>query len=237
MPFYAIEQWLPITCLVRHDQRHQDSVQDISIFDNTLADDPNANATKGNTPRDFNDHLDEDSTPTYEKNNDDDSLPPMPDKNANTIDSIIPLPPLPHIMDISKIFTQNVHGLWCQAQDQDGRIIPNCKCDMAKLEHLIHRMQSGDIDAWLIQEIWLEDGDFNTNIDGYHMFRTNSPVGSTGRNHLFCGVAVILSPDTFLHGKLQGPLYQSHQTQQDHLLDASLEFHSSLNVAITKGRK
>ena len=90
---------------MRHNQHHQDSVQDISIFDNTLADDPDANATEGNTPRDTNDYLDEDPTPTYEKNNDDDSLPPMPDKNANTIDSIIPLPPLPHIMDISKIFT------------------------------------------------------------------------------------------------------------------------------------
>jgi hypothetical protein len=128
----------------------------------------------------------------------------MPNKNANTIDSIIPLPPLPHIMDISKIFTQNVHGLWRRAQDQDGKIIPNCKGDMTKLEHLIHCMQSDDIDAWLIQETWLEDDNFNTNIGGYHMFRTNSPVGSTGRDHLCCGVAVILSSQYFLAWKAAG---------------------------------
>jgi hypothetical protein len=75
---------------------------------------------------------------------------------------------------------------------------------MTKLEHLIHCMQSDDINAWFIQETWLEDEDFNTNIGGYHMFRTNSPVGSTGCDHLFCGVAVILSPRYFLAWKAAG---------------------------------
>ncbi len=36
------------------------------------------------------------------------------------------------------------------------------------------------------------------------MFRTNSPVGSTGRDLLFCGVAIILSPQYFLAWKAAG---------------------------------
>ncbi len=38
----------------------------------------------------------------------------------------------------------------------------------------------------------------------YHCFRTNSPVGSTGRDHLFRGVAIILSPQYFLAWKAAG---------------------------------
>jgi hypothetical protein len=65
---------------------------------------------------------------------------------------------------------------------------------MTKLEYLVHRMHCNDIKAWLVQETWLEDDDFDTKIGGYHMFRTNSPVGNTGRDHLFGSVAIILSP-------------------------------------------
>ncbi len=65
-------------------------------------------------------------------------------------------------------------------------------------------MRSDGINAWLVQETWLEDKDFNTNIGGYHMFHTNSPVGSTGCDHLFRGVAIILSPWYFLAWKAAG---------------------------------
>jgi hypothetical protein len=75
---------------------------------------------------------------------------------------------------------------------------------MTKLEYLIHRMHSDDINAWLVQETWLEDEDFDTNIGGYHMFRTNSPVGSTGRNHLFYGIAIIIFPWYFLAWRAAG---------------------------------
>ena len=88
-------------------------------------------------------------------------------------------------MDISKICTQNAHGLWCRARDGDGNIIPNCERDTTKLEHLIHRMQIDDIDAWLVQETWLEDDDYDTVVGGYHIFCHNSLVSSTGRDHLF----------------------------------------------------
>jgi hypothetical protein len=65
-------------------------------------------------------------------------------------------------------------------------------------------MQVNDIEAWLVQETWLENDDFNTDIGSYHLFRHNSPVGTTGRNHLFCGIAIILSPRYFLAWKAAG---------------------------------
>ena len=46
-------------------------------------------------------------------------------------------------------------------------------------------MQIDDIDAWLVQETWLEDDDYDTVVGGYHIFHHNSPVSSTGRDHLF----------------------------------------------------
>jgi hypothetical protein len=64
-------------------------------------------------------------------------------------------------------------------------------------------MQVDNINAWLVQETWLEEDDFNTDIGSYHLFRHNSPVGTTGRNHLFHGVAIILSP-RFLAWKAAG---------------------------------
>jgi hypothetical protein len=67
-------------------------------------------------------------------------------------------------------------------------------------------MQVDNINAWLVQELWLEEDDFNTDIGGYHLFRHNSPVGTTRRNHLFCGVAIILSPRYFLAWKAAGSL-------------------------------
>ena len=65
-------------------------------------------------------------------------------------------------------------------------------------------MQVDDIDAWFVQETWLEDDDFNTTIGGYHLFRHNSPIGTTGHDHLFRGVAIILSPTYFLAWRTAG---------------------------------
>ena len=65
-------------------------------------------------------------------------------------------------------------------------------------------MRHDDIDAWLIQETWLEDDDFSTTIGGYHVFRHNSPIGTTGRDHLFRGVAIILSPRYYLAWRAAG---------------------------------
>jgi hypothetical protein len=65
-------------------------------------------------------------------------------------------------------------------------------------------MQVDDIDAWFVQGTWLENDDFNTTIGGYHLFRHNSPIGTTGRDHLFHGVAIILSPRQFLAWRTAG---------------------------------
>ncbi len=54
-------------------------------------------------------------------------------------------------------------------------------------------MRVDDIDPWLVQETWLEDDDFDTDIGGYHLFRYNSPI-----------VAIILSPRYFLAWKAAG---------------------------------
>jgi hypothetical protein len=107
-------------------------------------------------------------------------------------------------MDISKIYTQNVHGLWCRARDSNGNIINNCERDTTKLEHLIHRMRTDDIDAWLVQETWLEEDDLDTVIGEYHIFRHNSLIDSTGRNHLFCSVAIVLSLRYYLAWRAAG---------------------------------
>ncbi len=50
-------------------------------------------------------------------------------------------------MNISKINTQNAHGLWCCARDRNGNIISNCQCDTTKLEYLVHKMRVDNIDA------------------------------------------------------------------------------------------
>ena len=107
-------------------------------------------------------------------------------------------------MDISKIQTQNAHGLWCHPRDKDGNIIANSEHDTTKLEHLIHQMRIDIIDTWHVQETWLEDDDYSTTIGAYHVFRHNSPIGDTGRDNLFHGVAIILSPRYFLAWKAAG---------------------------------
>jgi hypothetical protein len=202
--------------------------------------DPSNDVTNRNTPRDPIHYYDDDD-PTYSLDDDKD-LPPSHNAPSNEPpnDAIVLFPPPPLIMDISKVFTQNIHGLWCRPQNQDGTVIANSEQDMTKLKYLIHRMRSDDIDAWLVQETWLEDKDFNTNIGGYHMFHTNSPVGSTGCNHLFCGIAIILSPRYFLAWKAAGsprPYTTDPARAPEHLLAASLEFHLNSNAVTTEGEK
>ncbi len=65
-------------------------------------------------------------------------------------------------------------------------------------------MQFDDIDAWLIQETWLEDNDYYTVVGGYHIFCHKSPINFTGCDHLIQGVAIILSPRYYLAWKAAG---------------------------------
>ena len=189
--FDPITQWLPTlyTSPSSHDDfthstdalsfSHGDALDDITLDNSTDNDDDN-------TP-----------SPPISTNN--------PPHHALSIACPnIQYTPPPTTMDISKIYTQNVHGLWCRARDSNGNIINNYECDTTKLEHLIHRMRTDDIDAWLVQETWSEEDDFDTVIGGYHIFRHNSPIDSTGRNHLFRGVAIVLSPRYYLAWRAAG---------------------------------
>ena len=183
----TITHWLPTFCSIATSQasldNDTDSVTgpDVPLTDTFTYEDQDSN---------------DDSSPTTSVNPQPAALPILHTVTAPKAS--------PSTMDISKINTQNAHGLWCRARDRGGNIIPNCQCDTTKLEHLIHKMRVDDIDAWLVQEKWLEDDDFDTDIEGYHLFRHNSPIGATGRDHLFRGIAIILSPRYFLAWKAAG---------------------------------
>ena len=170
-----------------------------------------SSSTNDNPTHAADDPSSDDIFPSTNYDNDVNDAPPLPSipttppqHTLSITRHNIPSQTPPTVMDISQIYTQNAHDLWCRARDQDGNIIPNCKRDTTKFEHLIHRMCVDDIDAWLIQETWLEDDGYDTVIGGYHIFRHNSPIGSTGRDHLFRGVAIILSPRYYLAWKAAG---------------------------------
>ncbi len=189
--FDAIDHWLPLTSLTGSCDIHRDLIQGNPISVTTLAADATDDDADHAMPHDPN-FYDIDTTHLSAPDHKGDSFTSSDSPSPMT--TLTPLSPLKPIMDICTIITQNVHGLWCRSRNGDGSIIPNCECDMTKLEYLVYRMHCDDIDAWLIQETWLEDDDFDTNIGGYHIFRTNSPIGETGRNHLFRGVTIILLP-------------------------------------------
>ena len=65
--------------------------------------------------------------------------------------------------------------------------------DLSKLEYLIDHMRQNNIGAWLVQETWEEGNEFDVNVNGYHIFCHNANHGENGHQHLFRGVAIILS--------------------------------------------
>jgi hypothetical protein len=58
-------------------------------------------------------------------------------------------------------------------------------------------MRNNDVGAWLVQEMWEEDDELDTDIGGYHIFRQHSTKGKDGRWHLFKGVGIIISPQFY----------------------------------------
>ncbi len=68
---------------------------------------------------------------------------------------------------ISKILTQNVHGLRRRACDDDGNLCPNSPPDYTRYEHLITTKKLKDIDVCFVQETWLEGDVFDEIINGY----------------------------------------------------------------------
>ena len=95
---------------------------------------------------------------------------------------------------LTTIYTQNAHGLWHCPRDADGNILVDKPPDLSKLEYLIDYMRQNDVGVWLVQETWEEGGKFDVNVNGYHIFRHNANCGENGYQHLFRGVAIILSP-------------------------------------------
>jgi hypothetical protein len=91
---------------------------------------------------------------------------------------------------MSTYCTQNAHGLWRLATDEDGKNLSNQPQDTTKFEHLIASMKVKCLDMYFLQDTWLEDDEFDVNIGGYHVFCHNGPNG----NHLHQGVAIVLSP-------------------------------------------
>ncbi len=94
---------------------------------------------------------------------------------------------------MTTIYTQNAQGLWRRPRDTDGNILVDAPPDLTKLEYIIDHMRAHDIGAWLLQETWEEGNNFDTKIGGYHVFCHNAERGVTGRQHLYRGVAIILS--------------------------------------------
>ena len=103
---------------------------------------------------------------------------------------------------MTTIYTQNARGLWRRPRDLDGNILVDAPPDLTKLEYIIDYMRQHDVGSWLLQETWEEGDNFDTEIGGYRVFHHNAKRGTTGRQHLFRGVAIILSPQFHMHGSL-----------------------------------
>jgi hypothetical protein len=54
-------------------------------------------------------------------------------------------------------------------------------------------MHQNDVGAWLVQETWEEGDELDVDVNGYHIFCHNTICGERGHQHLFRGVAIILS--------------------------------------------
>ena len=105
---------------------------------------------------------------------------------------------------MTTIYTQNVRGLWRRPRDLNGDILVDAPPDLTKLEYIIDYMRQHHVGSWLLQETWEEGDNFDAEIRGYHVFRYNSNRGTTGRQHLFRGIAIILSPQFHDAWKLAG---------------------------------
>ena len=57
---------------------------------------------------------------------------------------------------ISKIFTQNAHGLRHRPKDKNGNICSTAPHDYTRYEHLITTIKLNQLDVYFIQKTWLE---------------------------------------------------------------------------------
>jgi hypothetical protein len=103
-------------------------------------------------------------------------------------------------LDMSTFCTQNAHGLWQLVTESDGNRLSNQLWDMTRFKHLITLMNAKCLDVYFLQDTWLEDDKFDIDVGGYIVFPHNGPNG----NHLYHGVAIVLSPCYYAGWKAAG---------------------------------
>ena len=96
-------------------------------------------------------------------------------------------------------------------------------------------MRQHDVGAWLIQETWEEDDAFDVDVNGYHIFRHNAVRGKNGRQHLFKGVAIILSPllDACKNAGSPPPITITNEEFVGHFIRMNFKF----DLFDTRGRR
>ena len=138
---------------------------------------------------------------------------------------------------LTTIYTQNAQGLWRRPRDADGNILVDKPPDLSKLEYLIDYMRQNDVGAWLVQETWEEGDEFDVDVDGYHIFRHNAVRGDSGRQHLFRGVAIILSPLFYDAWKAAGSPSPITTTPDDDFVGRFIRMHFKFDSFDQRGRR
>ena len=136
-------------------------------------------------------------------------------------------------LEHSGLCTQNAHGLWRKATDEEGNYLRDRPRDTTRFEHLISTMAKKQIDAYFIQETWIEGDDFDTEVGGYHVFRHNGPLGS----NLHRGVAIVLSPRYYAGWKAAGGKDPIVLAQEDEFVGRIIGLTIKLECRNSRGRK
>jgi hypothetical protein len=94
-------------------------------------------------------------------------------------------------------------------------------------------MAKKQINAYFIQETWIEGGDFDTEVNGYHVFCHNRPLGS----NLHHGVAMVLSPRYYAGWKTAGGKDPIVLGQEDKFVGRIIRLTIKLECRNSRGRK
>jgi len=88
-----------------------------------------------------------------------------------------------------KVYSQNVHGLFESAKDENGKAIRGQRT-FVKREYIVEMMRSKEIDIYLMQETW-DEGDYTRDLGGgYIMFHHNSQKKKDRTS-----VAIVIAPN------------------------------------------
>jgi hypothetical protein len=107
---------------------------------------------------------------------------PLHRRTITTMKSVLPPAPLTKQgIVISKIETQNAHGLRSRPRDSNGKTLPYDPHDYTRYEHLIATTKLKQLDIYFVQETWPKGNVFDEVIIGYNVFCHNEEKG----NHNF----------------------------------------------------